>query len=201
MGCASARPGAPLWWPPRLPGLGAATSRQSKSLSGGQQGESLGKAGTQAFLREAAALAQSRGPPPSDTRPPGCGWSPCNAPACRAWLPPPPRLWRGSEEALTRPPLRPLPCVGYPTLPQLLETLLEILQTDRPGAWQGPRGSQFSCSVLLLVRKLLRLGIPAPRWCPGHHQFCAWPSALRGHVADAQSARRGGQGACVGKVL
>lgn len=38
--------------------------------------------------------------------------------------------------------------------------------------------------------RLLRLGVPAPGWCPGHRQVHAWPSAPRGHVADTQSVLR-----------
>lgn len=118
--------------------------------------------------------------------------------------PPAPAPGEGSEEALTHPPLRPLPCVGYPTLPQLLETLLEILQT-----LTGPEPGEVHMGVSSTARfcfsckapRLLHLGVPAPRWCPGHRQVCVWPSACRGHVADAQSVQRGGQGACVGKVL
>ena len=185
-------PAPPRPWCSHVP-----AQQESERLSARRE---PGKGGDPGLLEGGGSVSSEPRPTAFRHKASGVRMEPLQRPGLQS-LAAPPASGEGSEEALTRPPLRPLPCVGYPTLPQLLETLLEILQTDRPGAWQGPRGSQFSCSVLLLVRKLLRLGIPAPRWCPGHHQFCAWPSALRGHVADAQSARRGGQGACVGKVL
>lgn len=212
MGCASTRPRAPLCGrPPPLPCLGAAASLQSKSLGGGRRVESLGKAGTQGFLRRGQPLAQSCGPPPSGHKASGVRVEPVHPHAQGAWQGPllACATWRGlrggadlpsAAAAALRQLLCPPPAVG--------DALGNPSNSDWPGAWRGPHGSQLSCSALLLVRS----SPAAPSWGPSPRMVPRPPSGScvaispwgpRGGCAERlpQLLRRGGREACVGKVL
>lgn len=110
----------------------------------------------------------------------------------------------GSEGVLTCPLLRLLPCVSCSALPQLSEMLLEILQTPtgpEPGEVHVGVSSPAQLCFLCEAPQLLRLGVPAPGWCPGHRQVRAWPSAPGGHVGDAQSVCRSCSGVAAGRPV
>ena len=187
-GGASVRPRAALWLPLRRPGFGAAAFLQSKSLRVVSK-ERAWKGGTQAFSREVAAVSSEPWPTAFRTRGlRGADGAPAAPrPAELGWAPPP-ASGEGPEAALTRPPLRPLPCVGYPTPPPAVgDALGNPSNSDRPGAWQGPRGGQFSCSVLLLVRSTPA----APSWDPSPQMV---PRPLSGLcVAIGPQGPRGGR--------
>ena len=202
--------GSPLWSPPAppLPWCGHFPAKQESG--GWSVRREPGKGKDPGLLEEGQPLAQSRAHRLQDTRP-GVRMQPVQRPCPGSLAGPPPGLYplervlRDADMPSTvaappRQPLCPPPAVG--------DTLGSPSNSDWPGAWGGSRGSQFSCSALLLVRSPQA----APSWSPSPRMVPRPPSGScvaispqgpRGGYTERppQLLGRVGQEACVGEVL